>query len=397
MPGGQVLAPAFTYRETRRWGANPVVASWQVVMSGLFAGVGLAMLGIGGAVLAGARTSPYSTLFSILGFVAFVAVLQYLASHPATVHAWASRILTWYNDVRNRPKDAGQERLVRLIDQLGAVQLTRREAAIAFGWSLFNWIADVCCLLFACWAIGAHPSITGVAVAYAASTAVGTAIPLLPGGLGIVDAAMVAALVPAGMTTGDAVVAVILYRLVSWAIVSLIGWVVILVMFRTRFRSDIDHADDLEEGLRAGAPADPDRPLVGFSDGMRADSAALKRFLFKALYRHPRVMATTDDPLQLVIDGKAQAALAPALVPLMPSIASRPSSSSRSRTPQVKAPCEPPPCRATPIFFVTSSVARRVFGFVTVGAVPSPMRYARTPPHWLPATRDVSSISVMWY
>jgi uncharacterized protein (TIRG00374 family) len=266
MPGGQVLAPAFTYRETRRWGANPVVASWQVVMSGLFAGVGLAMLGIGGAVLAGARTSPYSTLFSILGFVAFVAVLQYLASHPATVHAWASRMLTWYNDVRNRPKEAGQERLVRLIDQLGAVQLTRREAAIAFGWSLFNWIADVCCLLFACWAIGAHPSITGVAVAYAASTAVGTAIPLLPGGLGIVDAAMVAALVPAGMTTGDAVVAVILYRLVSWAIVSLIGWIVILVMFRTRFRSDIDHADDLEEGLRAGAPADPDRPLVGFSD-----------------------------------------------------------------------------------------------------------------------------------
>ena len=39
MPGGQVLAPAFTYRETRKWGATPVVASWQVVMSGLLAGV----------------------------------------------------------------------------------------------------------------------------------------------------------------------------------------------------------------------------------------------------------------------------------------------------------------------------------------------------------------------
>ena len=68
---------------------------------------------------------------------------------------------------------------------------------------------------------------------------------------------MVAALVPAGMTTGDAVVAVILYRLVSWAIVT------------DRVGRDPgvdvphavplghDHADDLEEGLRAGAPPTP--------------------------------------------------------------------------------------------------------------------------------------------
>jgi dGTPase len=34
-------------------------------------------------------------------------------------------------------------------------------------------------------------------------------------------------------------------------------------------------------------------PLVAFSDSMRSDSAALKRFLFGKLYRHPRVSATT--------------------------------------------------------------------------------------------------------
>ena len=68
LPGGQVLAPAFTYRETRKWGASPVVASWQVVMSGLLAGVGLAVLGFGGALLAGAKTSPFSVFFSAVGF-----------------------------------------------------------------------------------------------------------------------------------------------------------------------------------------------------------------------------------------------------------------------------------------------------------------------------------------
>ena len=38
--------------------------------------------------------------------------------------------------------------------------------------------------------------------------------------------------------------------------------------------------------------------------------------------------------------------IAPALVALMPSNPMRSSSSRRSRTPQVKAPCAPPPCRA---------------------------------------------------
>lgn len=142
MPGGQVLAPAFTYRETRKWGASPVVASWQVVMSGLLAGVGLAVLGFGGAVLAGARTSPFSVMFSVIGFIAVVAVLQYLATHPETLQSGGERALGWINQLRNKPADHGVARLSEILDQLRAVQLTRRDTATAFGWSLFNWITD---------------------------------------------------------------------------------------------------------------------------------------------------------------------------------------------------------------------------------------------------------------
>ncbi len=54
------------------------------------------------------------------------------------------------------------------------------------------------------------------------------------------------------------------------------------------------------------APADADavrqagRPLVGFSEGMRAESQTLKRFLFSQLYRHPQVMQTTRQAQQVV-------------------------------------------------------------------------------------------------
>lgn len=43
-------------------------------------------------------------------------------------------------------------------------------------------------------------------------------------------------------------------------------------------------------------------PLVGFSDEMKHSSAELKRFLYRALYRHPQVMATTDAAKQVVGD-----------------------------------------------------------------------------------------------
>ena len=50
--------------------------------------------------------------------------------------------------------------------------------------------------------------------------------------------------------------------------------------------------------------------------------------------------------------------MAPAEVPEMPSICSQGSSSNRSSTPQVKAPCAPPPCRARS----TATVARSAAG-----------------------------------
>jgi uncharacterized protein (TIRG00374 family) len=238
MPGGQVMAPAFTYRQTRKWGATPVVASWQVVMSGLLMGVGLAVLGLGGALLAGAKTSPFSIIFSISGFVAFAVVAQYIARHPESIEGVGVTILRWINHLRDKAADHGVVRWREILLQLRAVQLKPKDTSIAFGWSLFNWVADVACLAFACYAVGGQPSISGLMVAYAASKAVGTAIPLLPGGLGVVDGVLVPALTSAGMGAAESVTAVLVYRMISYLFVALIGWVVILVMFRGTYRDE---------------------------------------------------------------------------------------------------------------------------------------------------------------
>ena len=67
-----------------------------------------------------------------------------------------------------------------------------------------------------------------------------------------------------------------------------------------------DVIDTTAAALAEAAPRSADevraapRPLVGFGDAMRADSAALKRFLFQNLYRHPQVSAMTAGGQQVV-------------------------------------------------------------------------------------------------
>ena len=245
LPGGPVLSATFIYRQQRIWGATPVVASWQLVMSGALQVVGLALLGLGGAFLLGASKNPLSLIFSLGGFLALIVLAQAVATRPELIDGIGVRLLSWFNSVRGKPTDTGLDKWRETLSQLESVSLSRRQLGVAFGWSLFNWIADVGCLLAACYATGGHPSIAGVTVAYAAARAVGS-IPLMPGGLLVVEAVLVPGLVSSGMTLASSISAMLIYRLISWIFIAAIGWVVFFFMFRTEGALDPDADPDTQ-------------------------------------------------------------------------------------------------------------------------------------------------------
>ncbi len=134
--------------------------------------------------------------------------------------------------------------------------MSRRDLTVAFSWSVFNWIADVACLAFAADAAGGQPSLAGLTVAYAAARAVGS-IPLMPGGLLVVEAVLVPGLVSSAMTLSAAISAMLIYRLVSWIFISAIGWVVFFFMFRTETDVDPDAGLDEVDQSEAVSDAEP--------------------------------------------------------------------------------------------------------------------------------------------
>ncbi|MBV9318795.1 MAG: UPF0104 family protein [Mycobacterium sp.] len=271
LPGGPVLSATFLLRQQRIWGASTVVASWQLVMSGVLQAVGLAVLGLGGAFFLGAKNNPFSLLFTLGGFVTLLLLGQAVASRPELIDGIGVRVLSWVNSIRGKPVDAGLEKWRQMLTQLESVSLGRRDLGLAFSWSLFNWVADVACLGFAAYAAGGNASVAGLTVAYAAARAVGS-IPLMPGGLLVVEAVLVPGLVSSGMSLPDAISAMLIYRLISWLLIAAVGWVVFFFVFRTENEIDPD-AEAGPTDVADPADSDPAAPDKDQSELQSADSA----------------------------------------------------------------------------------------------------------------------------
>ena len=247
LPAGQVFSTAFTYRETRRWGASPIVASWQLAISGVISAAGLALLGVGGAMLVGGSINPVSLIISVTGVFALFFAGRYASKNPESIEVGARWILTRYNRLRQRPDDNGSSRVREILQQLESVDLGKRDAGLSVLWAMGHRFADVVCLAAACYAVGAEPrAMSGIVIAFATGKAVAS-IPLAPGGLGYFDATLIWSLTWwAGLTASGAVAAAFVYRAVSFILVAIIGWIVFLFLFRKHRHEDLEEDIEVE-------------------------------------------------------------------------------------------------------------------------------------------------------
>ncbi|MFI5778218.1 YbhN family protein [Nocardia sp. NPDC051570] len=247
LPAGQVFSTAFTYRQTRRWGASPILASWQLAVSGVVAAAGMVLLGVGGAVLVGNQIGPWKLILPLGGVVVLVWAGNYLSHHPGAVRALALRILRLVNRIRRQRPDDGIETVAEMLNQLESVDLGRRDGALVVLWALMHRLGDVACLASACYAVGADPRLAGVMIAFSVGKAVGT-IPFAPGGLVYVELTLVASLsAAAGLPFAQAVSAAFVYRLVSLILVAVVGWIVFAFVFRKPQAEDAEFEKEFEQ------------------------------------------------------------------------------------------------------------------------------------------------------
>jgi uncharacterized membrane protein YbhN (UPF0104 family) len=241
LPGGPAFSTRFNFQQMRRFGAGSAVASWCIVLSGVLSAAALAVVTTASAVAA-QGTPPWPTLAGLsVAAVLLTVGIRRLARRPDTLASVIRAVLARVNRIRRRPDDEGLDRITGFAGQLGAVRLTPGNAVAAGSHALLNWLLDAACLWLCLQAVGGTGiSVTQLLLTFCAGYAAAT-ITIVPGGLGVIDSALILGLLAGGVDTGTAIAAVVLYRLISFGFVIGAGWIAWAVLQR---RSRDSHPAD---------------------------------------------------------------------------------------------------------------------------------------------------------
>jgi hypothetical protein len=265
LPGGTVLSTGYAFRRLRSWGACTVVATWCLTVTGLLATATLSVIGVTGLLLGGGGTgSLLASLVEIAAVLVGLAGIVRLTRDPDRLGLAAGHVLRWINRLRRRPAETGFAVLATLIEDLQAIGPSRRAWAQAWVLSMLNWAFDAACLAACLAALGVHVGFAALLLTYTAGMAA-SSLTAVPGGLGVVEAALTLGLTTAGVPFTAALGAVLVYRVLSLGGVVVIGWTVLAVQ---RLRAGTGRqrtalAGNLVRG-RAVIPADdvPAAPVV---------------------------------------------------------------------------------------------------------------------------------------
>jgi len=114
------------------------------------------------------------------------------------------------------------ELLTKVAGRITMLINNRRTLWWAFTWAGLNWLFDAACLWVFVWAFGTALSPVDLLVAYGLANIL-AAIPITPAGLGVVEGVLIPTLVGFGVPHGQAILAVLSYRLINFWIPIPIG------------------------------------------------------------------------------------------------------------------------------------------------------------------------------
>ena len=233
---GPALATAFTFRRFTRQGAEAPLAGWSLLAGGVISSAAAALIVVGGGLASGnfavtAATVPGGVLAVAVLVTAIAAVrrprLRGALERPA---GW---MLRQGSRMLGRPVAEPGPTIRIWAQRMGSLCLPPSGWMTATGLALVNWLADAAVLAVSIRATGATVPWHDLLLVYGSGIAA-QSLNITPGGLGVTEGSLSLALVATGLGASQALAAVLLYRLASFWLVALAGWLVVFWLRRPR-------------------------------------------------------------------------------------------------------------------------------------------------------------------
>ncbi|MGH9082131.1 MAG: lysylphosphatidylglycerol synthase transmembrane domain-containing protein [Acidimicrobiales bacterium] len=223
LPAGPALAAVYGFRWYRRLGADEALAGWALVGTAVTAALSLACVATAGLVLATEEGATLDLVPVVLGVLAATLAIGALFLYERPLAAVARRVLRLSHRLIGRPRGDHEARIERLVEWASVVRLGARQVLTALGWGSANWLLDCACFALAFLATGSGIPWKGLLLAYGAGQLAAN-LPITPGGLGAVEGSITIALSYFGGATSADIGAVFVYRLLSFWLVLVVGW-----------------------------------------------------------------------------------------------------------------------------------------------------------------------------
>jgi uncharacterized protein (TIRG00374 family) len=232
VPGGAAIGIGMTYSMMGQWGYSRSRTTTAVLVSGVwnsFIKLGLPVFALAVVALQGRASSArvIAALIGLAGLAAAIVVfglMLHSEEQARRVGLRAGRIVSRLLALVRRPPVAGWE--------IATVKFRARTAdLLRHGWvpitlaSLLSHLSLYLVLLVALRQVGVSEDEVSWAevLAVFAFARLATAIPFTPGGAGVVEAVLIGGLVAAGGNADQVTAAVLVYRVLTWALPIVVG------------------------------------------------------------------------------------------------------------------------------------------------------------------------------
>ena len=260
VPGEIAFASLFRYRQYRYWGASEADGAWTVVTLMVAQAIGLSVLLLMAVVVSMATATSVGTAgAAVVGLVVVVSAGVVL-THREVVVRVLDALVRVSRRVSGHPRGDLAARVASVLEDMRRHEMSRHDTAVVVVLALAAWCGDLACLVSAFAAVGEPVPWHGLLLAYGVAQIVAV-LPIVPGGLGLMEGSLAVILVGYGASRVAALAAVLVYRLVSYWLAIAVGWSTFAVMVaRRRRRRARRTANDAPVSLGRVAP--PDGPLT---------------------------------------------------------------------------------------------------------------------------------------
>lgn len=229
---GPELGTAILFRRFTQHGADRLLAGWALLAGGVITTAAWVLILAVGGLASGHSVATAITIPCVLLAVAAVATAAAAARKPrlrAALELGGAWVLGHVARLLRRPAGDPVAAVRAWTDRMGALRLPVWGWVLASGAALVNWLADIGALTVSIIAVGAAVPWRDLLLVYAAGITA-KSLAVTPGGLAITEGAISVSLVASGVRASQALAIAVLYRLVSFWLVAVAGWLILFLL-----------------------------------------------------------------------------------------------------------------------------------------------------------------------